>query len=210
MVNPQTLKKPAWYKSANITYFSEAEMKKLIDSLYMDPYYEALIAFLYESAARQGEALEVRVKDINWEKNSVVVSTLKQRLSKPIRICPLSLGLMSLLKDRIVKLDLTSGDYLFAKSKGNRPVDRSNLYRKFKKTILDIFGHSYSDRTNPHSLRNSRAIHFLNHSKTGNIVLLSKLLGHTNINNAKIYLRYSDKELSNSLADVNSAINLWD
>lgn len=56
----------------------------------------------------------------------------------------------------------------------------------------------------PHSFRHMFAIEFLKNNKNNDIVLLSNMLGHSDINTTAIYLQKTEKE---QIRELNKTVN---
>lgn len=59
----------------------------------------------------------------------------------------------------------------------------------------------------PHTLRHSRAIQLLNSGV--NIMQVKAILGHSNLMNTMVYLKYSDKDIQNSIRKSNISLGIY-
>lgn len=90
--------------------------------------------------------------------------------------------------------DTVEGDLLFPNRYGDKYGTRGVTF------MISKYGRKYGVRPeilHPHAFRHFFAIHFLESS--GNLVLLSNLLGHENINTTAIYLQLSEAEQTRKL-----------
>ena len=67
-------------------------------------------------------------------------------------------------------------------------------------------GKDYLDREHPHALRHARAVHLLDSGM--NRMLLKNFLGHSNIVNTLIYLKYSNKDMAEAIDRANGSDQL--
>ena len=97
---------------------------------------------------------------------------------------------------------MQDNDFILAKSSGNAGVTKMGFSLMLKNLVEKILGKEYLDRAHPHALRHSRAIHLLDAGM--NIMLLKNFLGHSNISNTLIYLKYSNKDLYDAIDKANN------
>ncbi len=72
-----------------------------------------------------------------------------------------------------------------------------------KNLVEKILGKDYLDKAHPHDLRHTLAIHLLDSGM--NIMLLKNFLGHSNIVNRLIYLKYSNKDMAEAIDRANGS-----
>ena len=147
-------------------YFSKEELDEKF--LEIKNYkHKLLIKFLWMSGVRVTEAINLRKKDIDFENYLLRVRWLKSRKWNE-RILPLHPQLRDILEFYVAPLN--QEDLLF-------PFSRQRAW----KITTDAIGGS------PHQLRHSFAVHWLRSG--GDIIILSKILGHSKIQITMEYLK---------------------
>ncbi len=190
-----TLKK----SNETIKFFYKDEFKLLMENAD-NGFHKLLFLFIYETGSRISEALSVKYSDIDESTSKVKIPVLKQK-RKVWKFLKISDKLLSLILSRRLK-GFDKNDYVFARFKGKRHISRQAADKIFAKYVKNILGDSYSDKAHLHALRHSRAVHLLDSGM--NIMLLKNFLGHSNISNTLIYLKYSSKDLDNAIEQANS------
>ena len=189
-----TLKK----SNETIKFFYKDEFKLLMENTN-NGFHRLLFLFIYETGSRISEALSVKYSDIDESTSKVKIPVLKQK-RKVWKFLKISDKLLSLILSRRLK-GFDKNDYVFARFKGKRHISRQAADKIFAKYVKNILGDSYSDKAHLHALRHSRAVHLLDSGM--NIMLLKNFLGHSNISNTLIYLKYSSKDLDNAIDQAN-------
>ena len=189
-----TLKK----SNETIKFFYKDEFKLLMENTD-NGFHRLLFLFIYETGSRISEALSVKYSDIDESTSKVKIPVLKQK-RKVWKFLKISDKLLSLILSRRLK-GFEKNDYVFARFKGKRHISRQAADKIFAKYVKNILGDSYSDKAHLHALRHSRAVHLLD--SVMNIMLLKNFLGHSNISNTLIYLKYSSKDLDNAIDQAN-------
>ena len=134
---------------------------------------QVLIQFLFYTGLRITEAIRLKKLDLDFENNMAKVHHLKRNKINKRKI-PIKSELMMILKLYTTKLN--QKDKLF-------PISRQHGYRIVKKHL----GGS------PHMLRHTFAINYLN--KGGQVVKLSRLLGHKSVRTTMVYLDITPVDL---------------
>lgn len=157
-------------------YLTFSEMKDLLDTA-IDPRDRIIVRMLYASGVRVSELVNIRKKDIDFERSTIKVfgKGAKERIV--------------LIPDTIVKeiLDYAAGlrnnDRLFELTPRTVQRDIKLLARRA----------GINKAVTPHKLRHSFATHMLQNG--GNVVAIQKLLGHASLNTTQIYTHYNVDEL---------------
>jgi len=196
----KTVLKETTLKKSNetIKFFYKDEFKLLIENTD-NGFHRLLFLFIYETGSRISEALSVKYSDIDESTSKVKIPVLKQKRNGKPHL-KISDKLLSLILSRRLK-GFDKNDYVFARFKGKRHISRQAADKIFAKYVKNILGDSYSDKAHLHALRHSRAVHLLDSGM--NIMLLKNFLGHSNISNTLIYLKYSSKDLDNAIEQAN-------
>ena len=189
-----TFKKP----NETIKFFYKDEIKSIMENTH-NSFHRLLFLFIYETGSRISEALSVKYTDIDETTSRIRIPVLKQK-RKMYKFIKISDKLISMILSRRIN-GFDKEDYLFARSKNKRHISRQAADRAFAVCVKKILGDNYSDRAHLHALRHSRAVHLLDSGM--NIMLLKNFLGHSNIANTLIYLKYSSKELDRAIDEAN-------
>ena len=195
------LKTNNYYENDNIVFFTVFQIKTLIDGID-NPFHKLVILLLYETGARIEEARTLKFSDIDTGNGRVKLLTLKQRKANKIyRYLKISDKLLSLILNHRVINKLTDDDFILSQSSGKQAITRKGISLMFKSYVLKILGNNNLDKAHPHALRHTRAIHLLDSGM--NIMLLKNFLGHANIANTLIYLKYSNKDMAEAIDRAN-------
>ena len=195
------LKTNNYYENDNIVFFTTQQMKTLLDGID-NPFHKLAILLLYETGARIEEARTLKFSDIDTSNGRVKLLTLKQRKANKIyRYLKISDKLLSLILNHRVINKLTDDDFILSQSSGKQAITRKGISLMFKSYVLKILGNNNLDKAHPHALRHTRAIHLLDSGM--NIMLLKNFLGHDNIANTLIYLKYSNKDMATAIDKAN-------
>jgi site-specific recombinase XerD len=199
--------KNSWsnYYEEEIKYLKESEIIKLLDGI-TNEFHKMLFSFSFETGARISEVLNVRILDIDFYNKTVKLATLKRRNKNIVRMLTISDSLVNriLLYEKLKCLANT--DYLFVKNSGNKPISIQAANKALKKYIISILGIEYQDMAHLHTLRHSRAIQLLNSGV--NLVQVKTILGHANIMNTLVYLKYSNKDIQDSIRKSNIVMGI--
>ena len=144
----------------------------------------ALLELLYSSGLRISEALNLSLRDLDFDQKLVKVTGKGNKQ----RIVPLGDVAISAMKNY---LHLRSGlnqkniKYLFLTKSGNQ-LDPSAAWRLTNKAMM---GTSNSPKKSPHVLRHSFATHLIDSGADINSV--SEMLGHASLSTTQIYTHIS-------------------
>jgi integrase/recombinase XerD len=141
-----------------------------------------VIKILYSSGIRLNELLNIKRKDIDFDRNLIKINKGKGNKDR-----------ITLLSDNI-KLDLLkyysitnfNTEYLFEGRNGR-------YAKKSVQKILEKYSKNLNVKVYPHLLRHSFATHLL--EKGIDIRYIQKLLGHSDLKTTEIYTKVSNKEL---------------
>lgn len=134
-----------------------------------------LFILFITTGCRSSEITKIKIKDINWEDNTLFIPWSKGNKSKVI---PLREGLTAALKRYCIKHGLESNDNLFVLTS----TEMRNLFNKY----LDL---ARLPKVTLHSLRNSFATFMLDSGAA--ITEIQQLLGHEDLNTTKGYVQTS-------------------
>lgn len=193
------------YYEEEIKYIKESDVIKFLNET-TNNFHKMLFQFIFETGARVSEALKVRFYDINFDDNTVKLITLKQKSKNIVRVVTLSDSLINKILLHEKKKLLKSTDFLFSKKTSNRPISVQAVNKAMKISIINILGPEYRELGHPHTLRHSRAVQLLNAGV--DISKVKTILGHSNIINTLVYLKYANKELQESMKRANQLMGI--
>lgn len=198
-------KKKSYYEE-EIKYLKEAEILNFLSGIEND-FHQMLFLFLFETGARVSEVLSVRLMDIDFKNSTVKLSTLKRRKKNIVRVLSISSLLMNKVLIYEKEKNFAKSDFLFAKKTDNKAISIQAVNNAIKKYFKKIFNEEYQEMAHPHTLRHSRAIQLLNSGV--NIMQIKEILGHANLMNTMIYLKYSNKDIQNSMKKSNELMGIF-
>lgn len=149
-----------------------------------NPKHRLMIEVMYAAGVRVSEIVQVRSRDINLAKLTLLVRGTPG--SKKDRVTVLAECLKDALSRQMA--GKKPSDYLFPSERGGSLTTRS--VAKFFKTALDA-SRVQKDAT-PHSLRHSFATHLLEAGT--DIRYIQQLLGHARLETTRIYTKVRDPE----------------
>lgn len=160
-------------------YWERDYIHQSLDAI-QNPKHKMLATFMWMTGVRVSEAIDVRKKDLDFNGYLITIRWLKNRKYHS-RVIPMHPQLRSLLQ--LYVSVLLSEDKLFG-------FTRQRAWQLIKK---HFHGH-------PHQLRHSFAVNWLKCG--GDIVTLSRMLGHSNINITMEYLRIVPQDQGKELLKV--------
>lgn len=149
----------------------------------------ALLAVLYDSAARVQELADLSVRDLRLSSPAHISLTGK---GNKTRLVPLMDITLSMMKEYIKNENLTSSESqseaLFKNRRGERLTrfGISYILSKYIK-IAKLKAPYISRKVSPHTLRHSKAMHLL--EAGNNYVVIQAILGHADIKTTTIYAK---------------------
>jgi integrase/recombinase XerD len=144
--------------------------------------HKLVIMILYSSGIRLNELLNLKRKDIDFDRNLIKINKGKGNKDR-----------ITLLSDNI-KLDLLKYYSLYTFKTEYIFEGRNGKYsKKSVQKILENASNIIGIKVYPHLLRHSFATHLL--EKGVDIRYIQKLLGHSDLKTTEIYTKVSNKEL---------------
>ncbi len=161
---------------------NKEDVRKMIE-FTKNPIHKLVIQFLYSGGLRVSEIINLQPKDIDIERNVVII---RQGKGKKDRITLLSAS----LKEGILKHLLKNNPkkYFFESNRGKKYS---------KRTIEEIVSKNskwaIGRKIKPHTLRHSFATHLLEAGT--DIRYIQKLLGHKNLRTTQIYTHVANSDI---------------
>src|SRR3989344_797433 len=165
------------------------EMIEMTDNIK----HKIIVKLLYSSGLRLQELIDLKRKDIDFERGTIHVRKGKGKKDR-----------ITIVSDNL-KLDLLKyysnynfvTEYVFEGRKGR-------YTKKSVQKVLDGLGKKVGLKVTPHMLRHSFATHLLEQGT--DIRHIQKLLGHSDLSTTEIYTHVSTKDLSKIKSPLD---NLW-
>lgn len=191
-------------KEEKITsYYTNDEISKLLSAVDINDEnyklnFSILSLFIYYGI-RLRDVLELKLQNINWNENKIQFIQSKTNFINSIYLIDeVKYPLLDYLKNERITTD---NDYIFIKKNGTRINDKYVYYllsKCFKLAKIDISNR----RHGAHSLRHSLATNMINENE--NIYVISKVLGHSNIDDTKVYSKLNYEKLKKVSLEVPS------
>ena len=185
---------------SNIETYTEAELKSLLKKPNLKKCnfteYESWVMtnFLLSTGVRQRSLINIKVKDVDLDNNVVYVSVTKNR--KPL-IVPLNRTMASILSEYLKHRQHKSpDDYLFCNVYGQQFV-KSTCYTR----LYDYNKRRGVQKTGIHRYRHTFAKQWILNG--GNVVSLSKLLGHSSLDITQNYIHLLVSDIAHQVDEFN-------
>lgn len=159
------------------------------------------ISILYCCGLRIGELINLKLKDFNYENNTLIIEKGKNDVK---RLIPLNTTLYNLLKEYIsYNIYTSNNDFLF-----KNKVSRNHIYNLIRINFKDIMknaGIQYISKNKLprlHDLRHTFAVHTLDNMLEHGFELyqclptLSVYLGHKSVYETEYYLRLTERNFN--------------
>ena len=183
------------FEMADVLPFKRKDGKKSVIQ------FSVYLRILYGCGLRSGEALKLRMSDVDLNRNILVIKCAK---GKKDRIVPMSNSLALLLKNYIHKLKAPDSDrYIFSGRNGHprKPQWAYALFQKVLKQSGIIYEREKHERVgpSPYGMRHAfihrayrKYAETTDHSFDDIIPFLSAYVGHENSNGTDSYFRYDN------------------
>ncbi|MGB1040512.1 MAG: tyrosine-type recombinase/integrase [Flavobacteriales bacterium] len=172
--------KPRNRPKSNPVVLSKKEIKRLLEVTY-NLKHRAILTTIYSLGLRVGECINLKIIDIDGDRNVVTVRKGKGYKDRAIMLSPV---LKALLREYFIKF--RPKEYLFEGQHGGR-YSTSSIRKILNKSILRA---NITKEVTPHSLRHSFATHLLESGT--DIRVIQVLLGHNSIKTTQIYTKVSN------------------
>lgn len=157
---------------------SENEIRLLLEAAHQLSH-KLVISLMYATGMRVSEVSRLRWKDLDLDRNSIVIREGKGRVD---RVVMLPASLRSLLKE--MSPSFRPEQWLFPGDRSGRHISPRTVQRIVKRTA-ELAG--IGKDVTPHALRHSFATHLLEDGT--DIRFIQKLLGHVRIETTTIYTK---------------------
>ena len=179
--------------------YTEAELNKLLkkpdlNTCVVGDYRSYVtVSFLVGTGCRSATLLNVRVKDIDFEKEMILFAHMKTKRQTNV---PLSKSLKVTLKEYIETMNLKGEDILFPKLNGTKMG-----YDTLHQNLVNYFKHCRVKMRGINTFRNTFATMFIKNG--GDIYRLKLLLNHSNIKTTERYVNLLPIDFKDDLLQYN-------
>jgi len=178
------------------------ELQKILSLNDISEKYEVWITLLYYPALRVSEAVNVRVRDLDFNSNCVEIWNAKGVHNNDLRKAPLPPEAQKILSRYIKNNNLKSNDYIMFSNK-SKQVSRSHVYVVVGELCTKA---GINKKIGTHTFRRSRAQHLLDSGVP--LISVSRYLRHKNIETTMHYLHYSIEDLQRELLKYDEPMQL--
>ncbi len=175
---------------------SQKKLVSLIASI-TNTKHHALISLAYATGMRRNEILQIKIEDIDSDRNVIIVKHGKGNKQRQI---PINTSLIEILRNYYVKYRPIK--FLFEGQQPGMSYSATSFSKILKKAANKI---SISKPVSPHILRHSFATHSLENGL--NLKQLQLILGHNSMKTTSIYLHVADTTAIN-IPDLLNPIKL--
>ncbi len=173
---------------------SKEETIKLIDSI-KNFKHQLMICLMYSAGLRVSELLNLKIKDLNLEKNFGFVRNGKGGKD---RLFVLSKNLIPAIKKLIEKENSIEDNFLFQSNRNKKYSQRT--IQKIMDKALKLSG--IKRKIHPHTLRHSFATHLIENGS--DLTNVQALLGHKSPETTLIYTHIASPNLINTKSPLES------
>jgi site-specific recombinase XerD len=164
---------------------SKNEVKRLLGCIN-NVKHKLLLGLMYSAGLRVSETVKLRVKDLDFENEALVVRGGKGKKDRQTLLPKI---MQEILKKYVSKKNIS--DYVFESVKGGSLTERS-IQKVFFQALRDA---EIKKDATCHSLRHSFATHLLEAGT--DIRYIQELLGHRRLETTQIYTKVSSQNLKN-------------
>lgn len=185
---------------SHIETYSEEELKLLLKKpdlkkcSFTEYQCWVMTNFLFSTAVRQRSLMNIKVKDLDFDNNVVYVNVTKNR--KPL-IVPLNQTMVAILNEYLkYRQHKSNEDYLFCNVFGQQLL-KSTCYHK----LYEYNKSRGVETTGIHRYRHTFAKQWI--LSGGNVVSLSKLLGHSSLDITQNYINLLVSDVAKQVNEIN-------
>ncbi len=178
-------------------WLSPDEIKRILNLPDQPEKYEIWILLLYVPALRVSEAINVRVRDLNFNGACVDVWGGKGRDHTQMQKAPCKIATLNRIKRFCEHSNLRPGDYIMYSQKAPQ-TSRTNVYLQVQR-LCKLAG--IDKKIGTHTFRRSRAEHLLDRGLA--LTFVSRYLRHRDISTTMHYLDISIADIQRELENIN-------
>jgi integrase/recombinase XerD len=153
-----------------------------------------MTSFLFATGVRQRSLLNIKIKDLDFDNNLIYINVTKNR--KPL-IIPMQGSLKPILLEYLrYRQHKTTDDYLFCTVFGEQFARKTHYHRMY-----DYNKRRGVETTGIHRYRHTFAKQWI--LSGGNVVTLSKMLGHSSLDITQNYINLLVTDLAAEVEEIN-------
>lgn len=179
-----------------ISYYSNEEISKLLNQIdnKLDLAFISLIVYL---GIRTTDIVKLTLDNFNWKENTMSIVQSKTNI---INSLPLIEEVKYPLIDYLKNYRPLSDNKIFFLNETNMPINDKYIYYSINKYFLKARIDITNKHHGAHSLRHSLATGMINENQS--IYTISTILGHSNIDDTKVYAKVNTKSLKKISLEV--------
>ncbi|MBX2959770.1 MAG: site-specific integrase [Flavobacteriales bacterium] len=164
---------------------SKEEVTKILKA-HKNIKHKSMLSLIYSCGLRRSELLNLKMTDINAERNLIVIRNAKGNKD---RVVPLSIKVLDLLREYYKAYKPQT--WLFEGENNNTQYSENSLQNVFKQAIAKV---GIKKPVTLHWLRHSYATHLLESGT--DLRYIQELLGHKSSKTTEIYTHVTEKSIS--------------
>lgn len=177
-------------------WLNPEEIKKILNLQDLAEKYEIWLLLLYVPALRVSEAINVKVRDLNFNDHCVDIWGGKGRDITQMQKAPCEIGVLNRIKRFCEHSNLRPNDYIMFSIRGPQTT-RTNVYLQVNR-LCRLAG--IDKKIGTHTFRRSRAEHLLDNGLA--ITFVSRYLRHRDISTTMRYLDVSIADITRELEGI--------
>lgn len=191
-------------------FFKSIKTSFMVNNLQKQTMYYLIFQLLYATGMRVSEVLSVKIDNIDFNNNSILLETSKNGNERIVYVKDSIIKLVSEYHNQYNKQKY-SNDFFFT-IKNNKPLNRNLVYSNFRK-ILSLSGIVHNEfGPRVHDFRHTMAVYSFKNALDSNydllnfLPILSAYLGHKDIYATEKYLHL----VSDMYPDIRNKIESYD
>ena len=205
----------------NIKYFYGDELKAIFE--YASESERVIYRLMYETGSRVNEVLGLKFENIHYDRNKRINIVSVKNSKQSNKNATKEVLISDNLKNEIFEFqrgfglkdnDFVCQNYHFVKRTKEPKLTRmtARTLDRHLKALIEKINRSENgikiatDKAHAHTFRHTRAIDCLNAGM--DLTFVQRLLGHENIGNTAIYLKYANSEFFDKFSEVNKKLGL--
>lgn len=178
---------------ADFELFTDRDVERLLSApnrrVYTGRRDYCMMLVMIDCGLRIKELVNLRASDVNLRNRQIIVRAENAK-NNTTRIVPISPKTAKELEQLMSYMDVGEDDFLWLTQFGERYFGDS--FAKLLKIYAKRAG-VVGPRVSPHTFRHYFAVKYLRQG--GDLIALSRILGHSSLDVTKIYVRYVDEDL---------------
>ena len=177
-------------------WLTPKELRSMFSMYGLAERHDVWMSLLYYPALRVSEAINVRVRDLNFDDTCINVIGGKGRKADNVDKVPCGIEVLNKIKRYCDHCDLKPSDFIMF-SRESAQTTRQNVYIVVNKISKKA---GFDKKIGTHTMRRSRAEHLLDAGVP--LERVSKMLRHRNLNTTMKYIDISIDDLNKSINEI--------